>query len=220
LANIYLHHAFDTWMAREFQAVPFERYVDDVILHCKSVHQARFVHKRIAERMAGCGVELNPRKTRIVYCKDSNRKGSHEHERFDFLGYTFRPRRAKGRNGELFVSFLPAVSDDAMKAMSTTIKRWRLHLWNGQTLTELAQDTNKQVRGWINYYGGFYPSVLIGFLRRIDEYLVRWAMRKYKRLKGRRMRTWEFLASVKTREPNLFAHWRATQTNGRMMGAV
>ncbi len=132
-----------------------------------------------------------------------------------------RPRRAKGRNGELFVSFLLAVSDDAMKAMSTTIKRWRLHLWNRQTLTELAQDTNKQVRGWINYYGRFCSSVLTGFLRRIDEYLVRWAMRKYKRLKGRRMRTWEFLARVKTREPNLFAHWRpATQTNGRMMGAV
>jgi RNA-directed DNA polymerase len=221
LANIYLHYAFDMWMAREFSAVPFERYVDDVVLHCKSERQARFVRSRVAERMADCSVEVNPRKTRIVYCKDSKRRGSHEHERFDFLGYTFRPRRSRGRNGKLFVNFLPAVSDDAMKAMSKTIKRWRLHLWGGKTLTDLARETNKYVRGWINYYGRFYPSVLTRFLRRIDQYLVRWAMNKYKRLRGHRTRAWKFLDGVKTRQPGLFAHWRATaQTNNRMMGAV
>jgi RNA-directed DNA polymerase len=221
LANIYLHYSFDMWMAREFPAIPFERYVDDVVLHCKSERQARFVRSRVAERMADCNVELNPRKTRIVYCKDEDRKGSYEHERFDFLGYTFRPRRSRRKNGELFVNFLPAVSDDAMKAMSKTIKRWRLHLWSGKTLTDLAQETNKCVQGWINYYGRFYPSVLIRFLRRIDEYLMRWAMQKYKRLRKHRMRTRTFLAGVKTREPNLFAHWRpAAQTNNRMMGAV
>jgi RNA-directed DNA polymerase len=221
LANIYLHYSFDMWMAREFPAIPFERYVDDVVLHCKSERQARFVRSRVAERMADCNVELNPRKTRIVYCKDEDRKGSYEHERFDFLGYTFRPRRSRRKNGELFVNFLPAVSDDAMKAMSKTIKRWRLHLWSGKTLTDLAQETNKYVQGWINYYGRFYPSVLIRFLRRIDEYLMRWAMQKYKRLRKHRMRTRTFLAGVKTREPNLFAHWRpAAQTNNRMMGAV
>lgn len=180
LANIYLHYSFDLWMNREFPVVPFERYVDDVVLHCKSERQARFVRSRIAERMADCGVELNPRKTRIVYCKDSDRKGSYEHERFDFLGYTFRPRRSRRKNGEVSVNFLPAVSDDAMKAMSKTIKRWRLHLWSGKTLTDLARATNKRVRGWINYYGRFYPSVLVRFLRRIDTYLVRWAMQKYK----------------------------------------
>jgi RNA-directed DNA polymerase len=221
LANIYLHYSFDMWMAREFPAIPFERYVDDVVLHCKGERQARFVRSRVAERMADCSVEINPRKTRIVYCKDSKRRGSHEHERFDFLGYTFRPRSSRGRNGKIFVNFLPAVSDDAMKAMSKTIKRWRLHLWSGKTLTDLARATNKDVRGWINYYGRFYPSALTQFLRRIDQYLVRWAMNKYKRLRGHRTRTWKFLEGIKTRQPNLFAHWRpATQTNNRMMGAV
>ena len=221
LANIFLHYAFDLWMDRELPGVLFERYVDDVVLHCRSERHARFVRDRVAERMAGLGIQINPRKTRIVYCKDSKRKGSHEHERFDFLGYTFRPRRSWGRDGELFVSFLPAVSDDAIKAMSTTIKRWRLHQWSGKTLTDLARSTNKCVQGWINYYGRFYPSVLTRFLRRIDEYLVRWAMQKSKRLRRRRVKTWGFLANVKTREPNLFAHWRlAAQTNNRMMGAV
>jgi RNA-directed DNA polymerase len=221
LANIYLHYAFDMWMAREFPAIPFERYVDDAVLHCKSERQARFVRSRVARRMADCRVAVNPRKTRIVYCKDDDRKGSYEHERFDFLGYTFRPRRSRRKNGKLSVNFLPAVSDDAMKAMSKTIKRWRLHLWSGKTLTDLARETNKQVRGWINYYGRFYPSVLLRFLRRIDQYLMRWAMQKYKRLRSSRQKTGEFLESVKTREPNLFAHWQpATQTNNRMMGAV
>ena len=100
-----------------------------------------------------------------MYCKDDDRKGSYEHERFDFLGYTFRPRRSRRKNGKLFVNFLPAVSDDAMKAMSKTIKRWRLHLWSGKTLTDLARATNKHVQGWINYYGRFYPSVLLRFLK-------------------------------------------------------
>jgi RNA-directed DNA polymerase len=222
LANIYLHYAFDMWMTRELRDIPFERYVDDVVLHCKSKRQAEVVSSRVAQRMADCSVEINPRKTRIVYCKDANRRGSHEHERFDFLGYTFRPRTARNnRQGKLFTCFLPAVSDDAMKAMSKTIKRWRLHLWSGKTLTALARATNKRVQGWINYYGHFYPSVLIKFLGRIDKYLVRWAMQKYKRLRKRHGKTKKFLAGVKTREPKLFAHWQtAAQANNRMMGAV
>lgn len=153
LANIFLHHAFDAWMAREFPAVPFERYADDVVTHCKSERQARFVLGAIKKRMTSLGLELNSGKTRIVYCKDSNRKGSHEHERFDFLGFTFQPRRASNRRGELFVSFLPAISDDAAKKIRRTIKRWRLHLWSGRTLTDLAGEINPVVRGWINYYG-------------------------------------------------------------------
>src|SRR5207237_7489834 len=100
-------------------------------------------------------------------------KGSHEHERFTFLGYTFRPRLAKSRSGEFFVSFCPAVADDAVKEIGRTIKCWRLHLWSRYTLADLAQAINPTVRGWINYYGRFYRSKLISLLRRIDEHLVR-----------------------------------------------
>ena len=117
LANSFLHYALDMWLVREFPAVPFERYADDVILHCKTKQQAQAVLDAIIERLAQVGLELNLDKTRIVYCKDSNRNGSHEHEQFTFLGYTFRPRRARTRSGELFVSFCPAVSDDAAKTM-------------------------------------------------------------------------------------------------------
>src|SRR5438876_5159049 len=209
LANIFLHYALDLWLAREYPAVPFERYADDVILHCKSKQQARVVLDAIARRLAQVGLELNADKTRIVYCKDANRSGSHEHERFDFLGYTFRPRMARSRSGSFFVSFCPAVADDAVKEIGHTIKRWRLHLRNGLTLTDLARAVNPVVRGWINYYGRFYRSRLISLLRRIDDYLVRWAMKKYKRLRGHPPRARRMLASVHQREPALFAHWQA-----------
>ena len=209
LANIFLHYALDMWLVRKFPDVPFERYADDEILHCKSEQQAHDVLDAIIERLAQVGLELNADKTRIVYCKDSNRRSSHEHERFDFLGYTFRPRLARNRAGGLFVSFCPAVSDGAAKEIGRTIKRWRLHLWSGKTLTDLAREINPIVRGWINYYGCFYKSRLILLLRHIDEYLVRWAMRKYKPLRRHRTRARSFLANVAIREPTLFAHWSA-----------
>ena len=220
LANIFLHYGFDAWMARKFRGAPFERYADDAVVHCISESQAQNVLDAITKRMESLGLALNQGKTRIVYCKGSRRNGSHEHERFDFLGFTFRPRSARRKNGEMFVGFLPAISDDAAKKIRRTIKRWRIHLWSGTHLTEIAREINKTVQGWVNYYGKFYPSMLAKSLRRIDEYLVRWAMRKYKRLKGRRMRAWEFLAGVFAREPRLFAHWRVVRASDRMVGAV
>ncbi len=220
LANIFLHHAFDAWMAREFRGAPFERYADDVVVHCISERHAQNVLDAITKRIESLGLTLNSGKTRIVYCKRSKRKGSHEHERFDFLGFTFRPRCARTGQGELFTGFLPAISDDAAKKIRRTIKRWRIHLWTGTPLTEIAREINQTVHGWVNYYGRFYPSMLAKSLTSIDRYLVRWAMRKYKRLKGHTMRAWEFLAGVFARQPKLFAHWRVVRANDRMVGAV
>ena len=220
LANIFAHYALDLWLSREFPGVPFERYADDVILHCDSEPRARVVLAAIAHRMAQVSLELHPGKTRIVYCKDANRKGSHEHERFDFLGFTFGPRSAVGRNGELFVSFCPAISNDAAKAIRRTIKCWRLHLQSGATLADLARSINPIVRGWINYYGRFYGSRLLRSLDRINEYLMRWAMRKYKRLRRRPRWAWELVAAAHKRQPELFAHWQTAATPPRrMMGA-
>ena len=155
-----------------------------------------------------------------MYCKDSNRKGSHEHEQFTFLGYTFRPRLARSKAGVKFVSFLPAVSDDNAKRMRRTIKRWRLHLWSGRTLADLAHEINSTVRGWIDFYGRFYRTELIQTLKLINDYLVRWAMRKYKRLRGHHRRARQLLADVARREPALFAHWQAgCGASGWVMGA-
>jgi RNA-directed DNA polymerase len=220
LANVFLHYAFDLWMAREYPAVQFERYCDDVIVHASSESEARRLRAAIAARLAECGLELNERKTRIVYCKSSVRRGSHEHVSFDFLGYTFRPRLSRNRSGDEFVGFLPAVSDDARKQMGREIRRWRLHVRSGTTLTDLARSINVVVQGWINFYGRFYRSELTRLLRRINEYLIRWAMRKYKRLRRRPAKARRLLAEVYRREPGLFAHWRiGARPDGWTMGA-
>jgi RNA-directed DNA polymerase len=206
LANLFLHYAFDAWLTKHVPYARFERYADDAVIHCASKAEAQHVLGAVAERMRQVGLELHPDKTRVVYCKDGRRKGSHEHERFDFLGYTFRPRFAVSRHGP-FVSFLPAISDHAAKAVRATIRGWRMHRHSDRSLTNLAEFANPIVRGWITYYGRFYRSRLMASLERIDDYLVRWAMRKYKKLRGAATKAVKWLAEVKRREPRLFAHW-------------
>jgi RNA-directed DNA polymerase len=220
LANLFMHYAFDRWVAREFPGCPFERYADDIVAHCDTEEQAHNLRAAIAERFGALGLELHPEKTRIVYCKDANRRGDAEHTSFDFLGYTFRGRLARGRRG-FFVSFLPAMSTGAKKAKGQQIRAWHLNRRTGTDLSGLAEDINAQVRGWINYYGAFYHSELFSLARRIDEHLVRWAVHKFKRL-GRspaKARTW--LAGVKHRQPTMFAHWQVVSiTRRRSVGAV
>jgi RNA-directed DNA polymerase len=220
LANLYLHYAFDMWLTRTFPAVTFERYCDDAVIHCGSQEQARQVRDALAERLAAVGLELHPGKTRIVYCQDADRRGSYEHTSFTFLGYTFRPRLAKNRWGKHFVNFLPAVSKDAVKAMSREIRSWHIARRSDKSLGDLARMFNSIVQGWINYYGRFYKSMLYPLLRRINEHLVRWAMRKYKRLRRREKRAGELMAEASRRSPQLFAHWRiGLKPDGWSMGA-
>jgi RNA-directed DNA polymerase len=206
LANLFMHYAFDRWMVREHSGCPFERYADDIVVHCDSEGQARALLAGIAERLGAVGLELHPDKTRIVYCQDAKRRREAEHTSFDFLGYTFRARRARGRRG-FFVNFSPAMSQKAKKAVGKTIRAWHLNRRSDQDLSGLARDINPQVRGWVNYYGAFYRSELYPLAKRIDEHLVRWAMRKFKRLRGHAQRAREWLAGVRRREPGLFAHW-------------
>ena len=221
LANVFLHYAFDAWMGREFPAVQFERYCDDIIVHVRSEHEARQLRDVIASRLTECGLALNEQKTGIVYCKDSNRPCSHEHTSFDFLGYTFRPRLSSNKFGKQFLSFAPAVSREASKRMRREMRRWGLHRRSKKTLTDLARIFNPMIRGWINYYGRFYKSMLYPTFRNLNETLVRWAMWKYKRLRHRRRRARKFLAEVARRQPNLFAHWRlGVRPSGWTMGAV
>lgn len=208
LANLYLHYAFDAWMRRTFPSLPFERYADDVVVHATTLAQAERVRDAIAARLAECGLRLHPDKTRIVYCKRDGRPGSHEHESFDFLGYTFRPRKARSKTGALFVGFLPAIATSAAKAKRQQIRRWRLHLWTHKGLQDIAAFVNPIVRGWINYYGRFYRSVLITtVLQHVNDALLRWAMRKYRRLRRSPRRAIRLLARIARSQPALFAHW-------------
>jgi RNA-directed DNA polymerase len=215
-----MHYAFDTWMVREFPTVQFERYCDDAVVHCRSEFQAHRVRNAIAARLAQVGLELHPDKTRIVYCRDEDRRDNHEVTSFTFLGYEFRPRLAKSKTGKHFVSFLPAVSADAMKAMGREIRSWHLARRSDKSLDDLARMFNNIVQGWINYYGRFYKSRLLYFLRRLNRHLARWACRKYKRLTRRERRAMNWLAEIARRSPRLFAHWRlGARPDGWAMGA-
>ena len=208
LANLFLHYAFDVWMDRRHADQPFERYADDAVVHCRSYAAAARLKTDLAARLAACGLELHPTKTRIVYCKDNHRRGTYPEISFDFLGYTFRPRRAKNRYGEYFTNFTPAVSRAAQKAMRQTIHDWRLHLKVGWSLTDLARMVNPIVRGWMQYYGRFYQSALYPVLRHLNRMLVRWVEWKYKKLRGHTRRAEHWLGRVAHHDPRLFVHWQ------------
>ena len=215
LANLFLHYAFDRWMQKHYPGIRFERYADDVICHCTSERQARELMQGLEARFAACKLELHPQKTQIVYCKDANRRGDYPQRKFNFLGYTFRPRRAMTRNGKLFVNFAPAVSDRAGKAMRQTMRRWKLHRRSDLELGDIAHWVQPTLRGWIQYYGRFYRSALGAALRTLDHFIVRWAQRKYKRLRRRTIRAWNWLNGLRARQPNLFAHWLSVPAVGR-----
>jgi RNA-directed DNA polymerase len=208
LSNLFMHYAFDEWLRRNFPDVQFARYADDAVVHARSLSEAERWLDAIRHRLAECGLELHPEKTKIVYCKDDDRRGDHEHTKFDFLGYTFRSRRAKNRWGKLFISFLPGVSAKAANSIRETIRSWRIGATrNNQSLEEIAQFVNPYVRGWVNYYARFYPSALTPVLRSLERSLVYWVRRKFKRFRYHQRQAVHWLGHVARREPNLFELW-------------
>lgn len=209
LANLFLHYAFDEWMRRSYPSVQFERYADDVVVHATSKKQAETLLEAIRERLKQCNLELHPDKTKIVYCKDDDRRGKQDNIKFDFLGYTFRPRRAKNRFGKFFVNFLPAISNNSAKRIRSTVRNWRIGATrNNQSLEEIACFVNPYVRGWVNYYGRFYRSALYPVLRHLERALVYWVRRKFKRFKRRQRQATHWLGCVARREPKLFYSWQ------------
>lgn len=166
------------------------------------------LHESLKVRFAECGLELYPGKTRIVYCKDDDRLGDYPETKFDFLGYTFRPRRSKNRCGKYFINFAPAVSNKAKKAMRQTIHDWRMHLKPDRTLEDFSRMFNPVIRGWINYYGRFYKSELYSVFRHMDRVLVRWAQRKFKRLATHKRGATYWPGKIARSEPKLFVHWQ------------
>jgi group II intron reverse transcriptase/maturase len=211
LANLFLHYAFDAWMAREFPGVRFERYVDDAVVHCVSEAQARMVLAALGERMAQVGLTLHPDKTRIVYCKDGRRTGSCEHTSFTFLGFTFRARGVRTKTGRMMTGFNPAISKDALNKISAQVRSWGLHRRTGLSEADLARWINPIVRGWMNYYGAFYRSALYPLLTRINAYLLRWLRKKHPRLRGRK-KAQDAWARACQQRPRYFAHWAWVMT--------
>lgn len=194
LSNTFLHYAFDLWMARTYPDLPWCRYADDGLVHCRSEQEASALKAALQARLAACGLELHPTKTKIVYCKDGKRQGSYPTVKFDFLGYCFRPRLVRRlRDHTLFCGFNPAVSVAALKAMRSAIRDLNLRRQTQLSLSDIAWRINPLLRGWIAYYGRYAPSALAPLLRYVNQTLLAWAMRKFKRFKAHRIRASGFL---------------------------
>lgn len=210
IANLLLHYAFDMWLAREFDDVEFERYADDAVVHCASKQRAEQVLALLV-RMEQVGLVLYPYKTKIVYCRDNNRRETFWCTSFTFLGSTFRPRASRDRQGRKFLAFLPAISADALKRIGGVVRRWRLHRRIFHTFEELAAAINPIVAGWMQYYGRFYRSALYRLLARINAYLVRWIRNKYRRYDRTRAARRK-LRDLATAYPRGFRHWQWVTT--------
>lgn len=208
LSNLFLHYGFDVWMQRNYPSIPFERYADDVVCHCKTQAQAEMLKQALTERMLSIGLELHPEKTRIVYCKDDDRKEGYPVTSFDFLGYTFRPRRSKNRWGKHFINFSPAISNKAAKKMRQTARGWGWQNRSDKSLEDLARMFNPVIQGWINYYGRYYKSAMYPSLKHLERRLARWATRKYKHLRGHKRQAAQWLRRIARKQPWLFAHWK------------
>lgn len=208
LANLFLHYAMDRWIRAHLRGVQYCRYADDGVIHCQSEAQAKQVVDRLAQRLRQCGLELHPQKTRIVYCRDVRRTEQYANVTFTFLGYTFGPRKAVDKYGKVFLGFSAAVSREAMRNMCQRVRSWHLHLKSDKELSDLSNKFNPILRGWANYYGRFYPSALKPLWRRVNEYLVRWMRRKYKRLSYGVIRAARALGRLAERAPGSFVHWQ------------
>jgi RNA-directed DNA polymerase len=221
LMNLFMTYAFDEWMKREHPNNPFSRYADDAVAHCRSEAEAKKLLAAIEERLKECKLEMHPEKSGIVYCKDSARRKDYPKVSFTFLGYEFRPRSAKSRDGKTWTGFLPAISASAKKRIRQGIREWNLPRQTSVSLNELARRYNHHIRGWMNYYSHFYKSALYRLYDHIDQKLVRWAQRKYRKLAGKPTRAREWLKKVVSRQPRLFVHWLAYgKVAVRTMGAV
>jgi RNA-directed DNA polymerase len=210
LANLFLHYSFDQWMKKNYPTTPFERYADDIVCHCETRWAAEALLKFIGKRLAECKLALNTDKSKIVYCKDSNRKYQWKHIQFDFLGFTFRPRHVVSKEGVYFTGFNPAISSKALRKINETIRSWDVNQWVGWSLSlkEIAEKINPVIRGWIGYYGKFYPSILRKHFRHVDLRLALWARTKFKRLKRHKTMSIYWLGTVSRTYPSLFAHWQ------------
>jgi group II intron reverse transcriptase/maturase len=213
LSNLFMHYTFDLWMARTFPELPWCRYADDGLVHCRVEYEAERVKAALQARLAECHLEMHPTKTKIVYCKDGKRRGRYPNIKFDFLGYCFRPRLVRrSRDNLLFCSFNPAVSPSALKSMRAKIRELGIRRRTEVSLEEIAFRINPLLRGWINYYGRYAPSALAPLLRYVNQTLQAWARRKFKRFKAHKIRVSHFLQKLSRQNANLFVHWRLGMT--------
>jgi RNA-directed DNA polymerase len=219
LSNLFLHYAIDLWARRELSQIPFCRYADDGLFHCTSKDQAIQVLAQLTERLKQCGLEIHPSKTRVVYCRDDKRKLTHENESFEFLGFEYKARPVRNRRANtVFRGFNPAIGKKRLAELKHHVKHGLTELRRTDfSIEDIAKAINPTIHGWLNYYGKFYPSELQGLVWYIDQRLARWAKLKFKMLKASREKSWRLIKRVRSKSPEMFAHWARYRS---IMGAV
>lgn len=209
LSNLFLHYVFDMWMEKKHQGKPWCRYADDGLVHLKSEQEAKALLDNLKQRFKICGLELHPEKTKIVYCKDANRRKEHHTTKFTFLGYDFHSRTVRNpKKRDLFMSFSPAVSKSAKKAMRAKIRKLEIRNRTELDLDAIAKWCNPLLNGWISYYGHYNKAALESVMRHFNHTLVLWAMRKFGKLKRHKTQAFQFIDRVKVESPELFVHWK------------
>jgi group II intron reverse transcriptase/maturase len=209
LANLYLHYVFDKWVEKHWNGVQFERYAGDIVCHCHSEQEAKALKALLEQRFNDCHLTLHPKKTKIAYCKSSNNSADYPMVSFDFLGHTFKPRLCKNKQGIFFVTFTPAISTKSAKKVRDKITNWSILKNNQLNLEMIAKFSRPVLQGWINYYGRYGRAELKRVLFYFNECLIRWAKRKYKRLKKKAKATRWFI-QYRHAKPQLFVHWNLT----------
>jgi RNA-directed DNA polymerase len=205
LANMFLHFTFDKWMAKYFPKMQFERYSDDIIVHCVSNKQAAFMKTRLAERLNECGLSMNEAKTKIVYCRnDRNRENPETASSFDFLGYTFKPRYCPTKDGLKLIT-AACMSESSKTSVRNKLRKFSIRKFRGN-IQELSSAINVMIKGWINYYCKFHKWTTVGLWYWLNRKLIEWKMAQKRRLGKRKAIRW--LETVYRGKPNLFAHWQ------------
>ena len=208
LMNLFLHYVFDKWMAVHEPRLRFARYADDAVVHCSTLREAQRLQEVLERRFKECGLELHPEKSKIVCCKAYRPGIDYPVCKFEFLGYEFRLRTAVTRDGRKFVQMLPAISPSSAKAIRAEIRSWDLQNRSDKSIEDLSRMFGAKLRGWINYFGYFYKSALHPTFYNLNRKLVKWATRKYKKLRKRPRRAHYWLGAVAKRQPELFPHWQ------------
>lgn len=209
LANLFLHYGFDKWLEQTDTTINYTRYADDVIVHCSSQQHAEQTLTAIRNRMTQIGLELHPKKTKIVYCKDYRRQQKYPIVKFDFLGYSFQPRTSKSKKTKrLFLGFDCAISISSKKRIADKLGELKVHRMTVKSIVGIAHRLNPMIRGWIRYYGKFRISMLHKVFKLLNNRLVRWARKRYKRYKNSIKRAYQWFTSVQEQFPYLFYHWQ------------
>ena len=203
LANIFLHFTFDKWMEIHYPMIRFERYSDDIIIHCISEKQAQFIQGQIVKRFEACKLAINADKTKIVYClNDQNREKAQAKKSFTFLGYTFKPRYCPTQYGLRLITSA-CMSKEAKNHVRDTIRKFSIRKFRGN-IQQLSTALSSRIRGWMNYYCKFHKWTTTGLWYWLNKKLIEWTMSN-KRIGKRKAIRW--LNTVYNSHPHLFGHW-------------